>query len=39
MVPGLIDSHTHLVHGGSREIELTLSLEEFLSRNPETGVS
>jgi imidazolonepropionase len=27
VTPGLIDSHTHLVHGGSREYELTKKLE------------
>ncbi len=27
MTPGLIDSHTHLVHGGSRENELQMKLE------------
>ncbi|HEY8364328.1 MAG TPA: imidazolonepropionase [Haloplasmataceae bacterium] len=27
MTPGLIDSHTHLVHGGSREHELKMKLE------------
>lgn len=26
MVPGLIDSHTHLVHGGSREEEFTMKI-------------
>ncbi len=27
VLPGLVDSHTHLVHGGSREMELALKLE------------
>ncbi len=27
MLPGLIDSHTHLVHGGSREDEFSLKLQ------------
>src|SRR5690554_4167356 len=27
MLPGFVDSHTHLVHGGSREHELKLKLE------------
>ncbi|MCR2043073.1 imidazolonepropionase [Anaerosalibacter massiliensis] len=27
VTPGLIDSHTHLVHGGSRENELAMKLE------------
>jgi imidazolonepropionase len=27
VTPGLIDSHTHLVHGGSREHELSMKLE------------
>ncbi|MDD4184682.1 MAG: imidazolonepropionase [Candidatus Izemoplasmatales bacterium] len=27
LLPGLIDSHTHLVHGGSREDEFALKLE------------
>lgn len=27
VTPGLIESHTHLVHGGSREHELTMKLE------------
>jgi imidazolonepropionase len=27
VVPGLIDSHTHLIHGGSRENELALKLK------------
>lgn len=27
VIPGLIDAHTHLVHGGSREKELSLKLE------------
>ncbi len=27
MTPGLIDSHTHLVHGGSREYELEMKLQ------------
>lgn len=27
VTPGLIDSHTHLVHGGSRENELSMKLE------------
>ncbi|QVK17287.1 imidazolonepropionase [Mycoplasmatota bacterium] len=27
MTPGLIDSHTHLVHGGSRENELNMKLQ------------
>ncbi|NLG82072.1 MAG: imidazolonepropionase [Bacilli bacterium] len=29
MTPGLVDSHTHLVHGGSREHELTMKLEGY----------
>jgi imidazolonepropionase len=27
VLPGFVDSHTHLVHGGSREMELALKLE------------
>ncbi len=27
VIPGLIDSHTHLIHGGSRENELSLKLK------------
>ena len=27
VTPGLIDSHTHLVHGGSRENELAMKLK------------
>lgn len=27
VIPGLIDSHTHLIHGGSRESELSLKLK------------
>jgi len=29
MTPGLVDSHTHLVHAGSREHELTMKLEGY----------
>ena len=27
VTPGLVDSHTHLIHGGSREQELPLKLK------------
>lgn len=27
VIPGIIDSHTHLVHGGSREKELTMKIK------------
>ncbi len=27
VTPGLVDSHTHLVHGGSREHELAMKLK------------
>jgi imidazolonepropionase len=29
MLPGFVDSHTHLVHGGSREHELKMKLEGY----------